>query len=428
MVKLTGTILVAVVAATTYQFYFQIFPNDPCSKDPPIELSLDSGKVHSWNACEVFSTEYSDARHKFRKAARRLHAGASSIAVVVDDGTNDSPLTTDIAILKGDKPGVLVHGSATHGVEGYAGSAIQLALMQEGVLPPPQDRPTIVLVHAINPSGMKNYRRFNEHNVDLNRNAIPNFEQYLKERDPNTANYSDFVHLTAPQRKPNFWIDGIVRFWCSVVPALLIHGYESMKHVLVAGQYHHPQGIFYGGTQWEPSIQGLIDFAQQKDRGILKGNDGPIVWIDIHTGLGKFGMDTVQTEKPIPVESFKKSFPTAYHVLTPDVKDRGALSGYSDSHGALTSYIFEASNRTALTLTQEFGTLPGTLVARAMILENMIYHFGNEDEKRALGRPWLQAAFYPQSTQWRASIVQRGVTLALQSLDFIMSEATQPMQ
>jgi len=64
-------------------------------------------------------------------------------------------------------------------VIGYAGSSIQLAIIQylydqrlyhksggERKLP------TIVFVHALNPYGMKMWRRVNENNVDLNRNFI----------------------------------------------------------------------------------------------------------------------------------------------------------------------------------------------------------------------------------------------------------------
>lgn len=423
-------VIIAMLAVACYRAYNLFYPSEPCENDPPIELITSLGGVvreFSWDACHVFSLEFSDARHKFRKAARKAGIKGASIPVLMDDGTDDSPLTTDIAILKGDLPGVLVHSSATHGVEGYAGSAIQLALLQKGVLPPPEERPTIVLVHAVNPSGMKNYRRFNENNVDLNRNAISNFEDFLKTRDPNIANYDDFRNLAAPERKPTAWWDGTLGFWCNAIPALATHGYVALKRVLVAGQYHHPQGIFYGGTKQETSIEKLLEFVTEEERQILApiGKKDPVVWIDVHTGLGPFGLDTVVTEKPLSSEEMEKWFPTAYHRLTPEVKNTGAMNGYDLVKGPLMSLIYETSEKTALSLTQEFGTLPGVLVARAIILENMMYQYGEEQGKRTLGRSWLQAAFYPQSTQWRASIVRRGVSLALQSLDYILANQNQ---
>ena len=471
-------VIIVMLAIACYRAYHLFYPNETCENDPSITLDISAWLLlvdgngessgggsgggddnnnnnkntllgtppFSWNACQVFSQEFHEARTKFRKLSRQVGAKMASIPVVMDDGSDDSPLTIDIAILEGDLPGVLVHSSATHGVEGYAGSAIQLALLTlirdsaaaaaatespaAQLLPPSTQRPTIVLIHAINPSGMKNYRRFNENNVDLNRNGISNFEAFLKTRDPHVAGYDDFRDLAAPARKPTAWWDGTVGFWCNAIPALLTHGYIALKRVLVAGQYHHPQGIFYGGNKQETSIEKLIAFVTEEDRQILApiGKKEPVVWIDVHTGLGPFGMDTVITEKPIPLQEMDKRFPTAYHRLTPESKDLGAMDGYELVKGPLTSLIYEISQNTTLTLTQEFGTLPGVLVARAFILENMMYHFGDDEGKRTLGRSWLQAAFYPQSTRWRASIVKRGVSLALQSMEYISTVATRDNQ
>lgn len=427
----TRSVIIAMLAVASYRVYHRFYPYEPCEADPPIPLAFDLGgsiKEFSWDACHVFSLEYTDARHKFRQASRKAKAQVASLPIVMDDGTDDSPLTMDMAILKGELPGVLIHSSATHGVEGYSGSAIQLALLQEGVLPLPEERPTVVLVHAVNPNGMKNYRRFNENNVDLNRNGISNFEEFLKNRDPNIAGYDNFRDFTAPQNKPTAWWDATVGFWYRAVPLLLQHGYVALKRVLVAGQYHHPQGIFYGGTKREQSIEQLIAFATDPKREILApiGKKEPVVWIDVHTGLGPSGMDTIVSEKPLMPDEMEKWFPTAYNRLTPEVKSTGAMDGYELVQGPLPSFVFEASHNTALPMTQEFGTLPGVLVARALILENMMYHYGDEEGRRTLGRRWMQGAFYPQSTAWRASIVQRGVSLALESIEYIKANRPEP--
>lgn len=419
-------VIIAMLAVAFYKVYSEFYPNESCQVDPPIRLDISVGREFSWDACHVFSLEYSEARDKFRRAARKAGAQGASVPVVMDDGSDDSPLTTDIAILKGGLPGVLVLSSGTHGVEGYAGSAIQLALLQENVLPPAEKRPTVVLVHAVNPSGMKNYRRFNEHNVDLNRNSIANFEEFLRNRDPNIAGYDDFRFLTAPQRKPIPWWDGTFGFWLIALPALYQHGYLALKRVLVAGQYHHPEGIFYGGNKLEPSIHGLIELLAGEELQILVplGTDDKLVWIDVHTGLGPFGMDTAGFENDIPSDKLEEWFPTAHHRLTPHTEDAGALDGYELSKGSLVSLVHSLTKGKALAVIQEFGTLPGVLVAQALILENMMHHYGGATEKQKFGRPWLQAAFYPQSTQWRSSIVKRGVSIALQSIDYIVIDET----
>jgi len=149
------------------------------------------------------------------------------------------------------------------------------------------------------------------------------------------------------------------------------------------------------------------------------------VWIDVHTGLGPFGLDTVATEKPILLDEMKKWFPTPHDHLTPDAKNTGALDGYELVQGSLLSLIYKTSQNTVLGLTQEFGTIPGVLVARASILENMMHNYGDEEGRRTWGRAWMQPAYYPQSTIWRASIVKRGIALILESLEYIVANQSQ---
>lgn len=89
---------------------------------------------------------------------------------------------------------------------------------------------------------------------------------------------------------------------------------------------------------------------------------------------------------------------------------------------------------------QEFGTLPSIFVGRALILDNLLYHFrknrhyrrtrNTNEEEEGLGRrdddddpfsyrsPFLGHAFYPQSTEWRSSIIRRGVAIVLQSMEY----------
>ena len=66
-------------------------------------------------------------------------------------------------------------------------------------------------------------------------------------------------------------------------------------------------------------------------------------------------------------------------------------------------------------LTQEFGTVPGLLVARALVRENAAWHHGDEDEQRAAARD-VRDAFCVPSAAWQASVVERGVTVARQAL------------
>ena len=124
---------------------------------------------------QYFSADYATARKRFLSAAEA--AGETCSLCLDAAGPEGSPLTIDIACLGSPAPErALLHTSGMHGVEGFAGSAIQLALLQRPLSLPPDG--AVVLVHGLNPYGMAWLRRVNENNVDLNRNFLTAGERY----------------------------------------------------------------------------------------------------------------------------------------------------------------------------------------------------------------------------------------------------------
>ncbi len=49
----------------------------------------------------------------------------------------------------------------------------------------------VLLIHSVNPYGMRHHRRTNENNVDLNRNVLGGFAE-LRSRHPNECHYVEF--------------------------------------------------------------------------------------------------------------------------------------------------------------------------------------------------------------------------------------------
>lgn len=73
-----------------------------------------------------FSTSYDEARRRFREAA--AVAGATLCEYPIGKRiANGQALTIDIAVLGPEGAPTLVTSSGVHGVEGFLGSAIQLA-------------------------------------------------------------------------------------------------------------------------------------------------------------------------------------------------------------------------------------------------------------------------------------------------------------
>ena len=124
------------------------------------------------NAPDLFSPSYEVARQRFCDAA--TVAGATVEQHRVDTGDAGADLTIDVATMGGGEPSwVVIVSSGVHGVEGFFGSAIQLAwLSRQAAGARPADDGAVVLVHAVNPYGFARLRRTNEDNVDLNRNYL----------------------------------------------------------------------------------------------------------------------------------------------------------------------------------------------------------------------------------------------------------------
>ena len=112
-------------------------------------------------SAKYFSPNYATARTQFRTAVEK--AGGRLRALQIDaKGPNGEDLTIDIAWFGAETPKrVLVHSSGLHGVEVFAGSAVQLQWLDEGI-PSTSSDSAIMLVHVLNPFGMAWLRRFNE--------------------------------------------------------------------------------------------------------------------------------------------------------------------------------------------------------------------------------------------------------------------------
>src|SRR6266540_1064362 len=147
-----------------------------------------------------FSQSYAEARAKFLAAARVRQLGVASHALAGYHGIDGEALAIDVALLgKPDAKGLLVLTSATHGIEGYCGSGVQIGLLQDvGFVRATLDAGAAVLfVHAVNPYGFSHGRRVNEDNADLNRN----FRDFSVPPPPNTA-YAAVHPLLVPATWP----------------------------------------------------------------------------------------------------------------------------------------------------------------------------------------------------------------------------------
>jgi len=344
-----------------------------------------------------FSADYFAARDAFRVRAAVAAQSAHNIAA---PGPNGEALSIDSAYLGSPAPRQLVViTSGIHGVEGYAGSALQQLWLAEFSAELPADI-GVLLVHALNPYGFAHGRRANEHNVDLNRNALAAFPG-----PANPAYQSLNTWLNPPSEAPRF-----DDFMWRALPLLLRHGRATLAQAIAAGQYKFPQGLFYGGREREPSLSifaGLL--AAPRFAGVRR------VWhLDLHTGLGRYGRYQLLLNVPPATNEF--AFLTSRFGAEIVKSDHASCTTHYSAHGilpTLTRRVFP--NKCALAATVEFGTFGPATLLRLLRTENRVHHYGAQRSGDAARiHEQLRKALAPRDPAWRAAVIAGGRQLFAQ--------------
>ncbi len=339
-----------------------------------------------------FAGSYAEARASFRDLGAAAGAKLTSFALAGWTGLAGEDLTTDVAWLGPTSPqGVLILTSGTHGVEGYAGSGFQCALLA-GVrrlkLP---ERVAVILVHALNPFGFSQGHRVDERNVDLNRNFI-DFTRPLPESPDYGALHEAIV--------PSAWTGAararademIARAWRSL-------GERGFQEALCRGQHAHPDGLFYGGES--PS------WSHRTWRTIL-GNLPPSIRImahvDVHTGLGPSGYGEILYTLPAD----HPALDLAMHWY----RDLGFVaagsreSAATEVRGTMNHAVVDAGVLAeAASISIEFGTVELRRMFEALRADN--WHRVKTKSVPAEIRQELLRCFYPPDSDWCASVLER---------------------
>jgi len=236
-----------------------------------------------------FQDLYDDARKMFREKAT---AAGAELHILPLEGEcwgggcgdpnafeGEGRLTIDVAVVRatsGAKNGpMMLHLSGMHGVEGHSGSAIQIKflddLAQGAATVPPcpytvitpiclvstpyigaaavPPGVTLILIHVMNPYGFKHGRRYNENNVDLNRNFLAegveagiDFDWAVR-RHPAMEAYKRFEPLFNWTRTWRYPLDDLL-FYLKAAYHLFRYRYTDLKRAAVSGQYFNKRGIW----------------------------------------------------------------------------------------------------------------------------------------------------------------------------------------
>jgi hypothetical protein len=366
-----------------------------------------------------FSVDYFSARKRFRAAANARGYRLESYALAPTESWADD-LTIDVALGGSTRAArVVVVSSGLHGVEGFLGSAIQLALLEgEHYLGQPPEGAALLLVHALNPFGFARLRRANEDSVDLNRNFLTPEYGHAPLYQGCHPLYPRLDPLLNPRHPPR-WYRPFLPY--ALLALLMYRGSDrsALRQAIAGGQYEFPKGIFFGGRG--PSrTQGLL-------RRYLPewiGGAEHVIHLDVHTGLGPWGKLQLLLDKSIApdreqwlISRFGSDVVPLPAAATTPAGDyytaRGELGGFCQ--GLFPDRLYNP-------FCAEFGTYSAIKVLGALRAENQVYHWGRpEGGTTRRARERLREVFAPADLAWRQRTVAQGIDMVRRAFDALAS-------
>ena len=337
-----------------------------------------------------FSATYPEARAKFLEACEKAGAVIENRAHP-EAGPDGNPLFTDVALLGSENAStVLVLSSGTHGVEGFCGSGLQTALLGSGLAERLPDGVRLVLIHAINPYGFAWLRRFNEDNVDLNRNFVDHSQPY-----PENPAYDELADAIAPK---DFSKEAAQKARATLLARVQEQGLVALQAVITRGQYTHPDGLHFGGRFATWSNKTLHTIVSQHMSSAKR-----VVMIDFHTGLGKYGAAEIIMSEPIASSAYRRAENWWGDRVKSTVLKESVSAHLSGTLKLAIPRILPEAHVTTVAL--EFGTAPPMEVFFAMQAENWLHnHSGPQDPRWKPIKAALRRVFYPDTDDWKQMV------------------------
>ncbi len=349
-----------------------------------------------------FAGNYEESRKTFRGHLDKIQEKWPQATLTTKNIGKEEDNTIDMiyseALTSNDR--VLFFTTGEHGIEGYAGAAVVQLFVEKYLDVMDASTTGICLIHALNPWGMRHFRRVTENNVDLNRNYF--YDQNSVRTDVN-KNYAKESDLFLPNGKITNLKKERHKLYAQLIKGLAKEGYAGLKKAKGMGQFQFERGVYYGGETAEESAL-FLKGIQEK----LLGTYPSVIHMDWHTALGPTNEVTmvISEHDSRSVDELKE----AYNLNNVEKYTPKKVKGDSTNHFyKLKEEAYPDTN--LLSALFEFGTFGTDKQAElrefmTIILENHLYHEGAEaveDIQWILGE--FEAMFYPNDQEWKKSVL-----------------------
>jgi hypothetical protein len=300
---------------------------------------------------------------------------------------------------------LIIISTGLHGIEGFVGAAMMRVFIEEFALHLDPDHSGLLLVHTINPWGMKHHQRYNPNNVDLNRNFILDGAY-----DPSlNPLYPQLRHFLVPERRINSIFIETLRFAFHVMALIAKHGVKTGRDGILMGQYMDPDGFYFGGGHREEEtgvMMGLLRGGMQKYKNVI--------YIDMHSGYGPRYQMSISNPSNDPLSSEEFAARHHYPLVVKANPDE-----FFTTLGDISAYTYhlretEFPDRKVLATCFEFGTFGESLLAgirslRAEIMHKQLLNYSAKNERIARSvRKEFKELFFPVEERWREKALADG--------------------
>lgn len=355
-----------------------------------------------YNYYEYFITDYIEIRNNIQNNLNQLlERGYDSelYSYAIDE---DDDLFIDTLYIKPtqEQENLICISTGVHGIEAYIGAVMVEVFIAEILDSIDTTNTGVVIVSNVNPYGVKYARRFNENNIDLNRNFIIDWNTFDISINKDYPLVVDFLEPTKPIKN---YFDNEIYFYSKLANQAITNGVATVTNALVGGQYEYPEGVYYGGTEDSASTVYLKRIFNE----IVNSNYDTILYFDIHSGYGSRYDMTIFNSSLDPLTEKEAIEAYGYNnIIAHDSED------FYQTTGDTTEYFYSIANNKNLYATCfEFGTLGNDLLSNIASLkytveenQNNKYPTTNETSQKIIDAQYMEM-FFPSETKWRETAI-----------------------